>query len=86
MDMLQMMNDVMGTWGMLAMMLLNFLTGLLLVGILIVGIVAGVQWLHSSKTRKAQSSGEGALDILKKRYARGELTKEEFEGRKRDIA
>jgi len=86
MDMLQMMNDVMGTWGMLAMMLLNFLTGLLLVGILIVGIVAGVQWLRSSKTRKAQSSGEAALDILKKCYARGELTKEEFEGRKRDIA
>lgn len=81
-----MMNEVMGTWGMLAMMLLNFLTGLLLVGILIVGIVAGVHWLRGSKTRKAQGSGEATLDILKKRYARGEPTKEEFEARKRDIA
>ncbi len=85
MDMMQMMTQMMGTWG-TGMMLVNFLTGLLLVGILIVGIVAGVQWFLGSKTRKAQSSGEAALDILIKRYARGDLTKEEFEVRKRDIA
>ena len=34
---------------------------------------------------KGQSQGETALDILKKRYAKGELTKEEFEKIKREL-
>ncbi|MBI2866181.1 MAG: SHOCT domain-containing protein, partial [Chloroflexi bacterium] len=31
------------------------------------------------------SRGESALDILKKRYARGEISKAEFEERRRDL-
>jgi putative membrane protein len=89
MDMWQMMNQMMGPlvgpWG-IGMMWLNLLTGVLFVFLLIVGIVAGAKWLFADGSWKGQVATETALDSLKKRYARGELTKEEFEVRKRDIA
>lgn len=49
--------------------------------IVILGIVALVRWLA------AGSAGEQprALDILKARYAKGEITREQFEQMKRDI-
>lgn len=83
MDMMEMMSQMMGAWGM-GMMLLNFLTGLLILGVLIIGVIAGVKWLVGQGSRT--SFQENALDILKKRYARGELTREEFEAKKQDIA
>ena len=85
MDMMQMMAQMIGTWG-TGMMLVNFLTGLLFLALLIVGIVAGVKWLTGQAQGQRQSTENSALDILKKRYARGELTKEEFEAKKLDIA
>ena len=85
MDMWQMMAQMMGTWG-TGMMLVNFLTGLLFLALLIVGIVAVVKWLTGQAQGQWKSTENSAIDILKKRYARGELTKEEFEAKKRDIA
>ena len=40
---------------------------------------------HASESGQAHSHTESALEILKKRYARGEVSKEEFEEKKKDI-
>ena len=53
----------------------------------IVGIIFLIRWLVVS-TRGGISgsrSEESALEILKKRYARGEINKEEFEEKKKDL-
>jgi putative membrane protein len=50
----------------------------------IVGIVFLIRWV-STRTREHGGFGESAIEILKKRYARGEITKEEFEKMKKDI-
>jgi len=51
--------------------------------IVIVGIVLSVRWMSGqSSSRK----GTLAQDILKERYAKGEINKEEFETKKKDIS
>ena len=48
-------------------------------------IVAGVLMVKWLMGQGGASRGDSALEILKKRYARGEINKEEFEERKRDL-
>ena len=52
-----------------------------------VAIIAGVVWavraIAGSNDSRPHYSEESALDILKKRYARGEIGHEEFEEKKR---
>lgn len=53
----------------------------------IVGIILFIRWvLMSTDKGRASRMDESALDILKKRYARGEIGKEEFESVKKDIS
>lgn len=51
---------------------------------IVVGIMLLVKWVIT-QTKSANEESETALDILKKRYARGEINKEEFEEKKRDL-
>jgi putative membrane protein len=53
--------------------------------IIFVIIWAVIKIANTSQNRKTDSSGETPLDILKKRYARGEITKEQYEQMKKDL-
>ena len=55
---------------------------------IIVGIIFLIRWLviSTGTGRRAARSEESALEILKRRYARGEINKEEFEEKKKDLA
>lgn len=49
--------------------------------LIIVAIVTAVRWFSGGSSRW----GKSALDILKERYAKGEIDKEEFEAKKKDL-
>ena len=65
--------------GMWPMMLLAGLFWVLVLG----AAVAGLWWLIR---RQHPSPRDPALEALRERYARGEITREEFEVRRRDLA
>lgn len=50
--------------------------------LVIIGVVYLVKLVIGAK---GEEKAETALDILKKRYARGEISKEEFEEKKKDL-
>jgi putative membrane protein len=79
-------SGMMGDWGM------GWFGGIFMIlfwVLIIVGLVFLIKWLvqstkgHSNSGRLDSSSR--ALDILKERYARGEINKQEFEEKKKDL-
>jgi putative membrane protein len=61
--------------GMMAMMFLFWV-------IFIVGLIVAIRWLFGKGRERTPDS---ALEIVRQRYARGEIDKDEFETRKRDL-
>jgi len=58
---------------------------LLFWGILIAAIVLLLKYTWGSGAGAGRDQQKSALDILKERYARGEIGREEFEQKKSDI-
>jgi len=52
--------------------------------LVILGAIVLVRWLLE-KDKRTSDSGENPLEILKRRYAKGEIDREEFEQKKRDL-
>jgi putative membrane protein len=44
-----------------------------------------VRWIVQQSQPAEQKHGESSLEILKRRYARGEIDRNEFEQKKKDI-
>ncbi len=57
-------------------------------GLIIIGFVSLIRWLTQNRRWKGHSglgTNSDAVDILKERYARGEITHDQFESMKSDI-
>jgi putative membrane protein len=64
------------------MMLLMMLFWLLL----LVGLALIIVWVVARLRTQGPGFGESALDILSRRYARGEISREEYERMKQELA
>lgn len=53
--------------------------------LIVLGIAVLAKWLFGSGTQERRAAGSNALEILKERYARGEIGKDEYEQKKRDL-
>jgi putative membrane protein len=72
---------MMNGMGMMMWGALSFLLGLIVIFLFVLAIAIAVKWVW----RQNRTGGESALEVLKKRYAKGEISKDEYEKIKTDI-
>ena len=81
----QMGRWMMGGWG---MGWFGMIFMIIFWGLIIVGLVSLIKWLIQNTSGKAHSgvsTGSKAMDILKERYARGEINRDKFESMKKNV-
>ena len=74
------MHPMMFMWG--AGGLVMMLMMLVFWGLVIAGLVVGLRWLLG---QGRAGSRDDSLEILRQRYARGEIDKQEFDARRHDL-
>ena len=80
-----------GCWGgfgwMGATVLFNVLLGLGLLALVVIGVIFAVKWLaRVSGESPGDRSRDDALEIVRTRYARGEISQDEFDRLRRELA
>ncbi len=76
------MHPIWWMWGAGGLVMLFMM--LLFWGLVITGLVLALRWLMRQGAPRP-AAHDPALDILRQRYARGEIDREEFEARRRDL-
>lgn len=67
------------------MMGFGFFGGFMMLVFWVIVIMLIVWAVKEVAGKNSRSAGNNALDILKERYAKGEINKEEFESKKKDL-
>jgi putative membrane protein len=80
-----MMNRMMGGFGGYGFNPLGAIISIVFWLLILGGVVLLVVWLARNSGKTTGASTESALDILKARYAKGEITKNQFDAMKRDL-
>lgn len=70
-----------GGTGMIFMMFFMFLFFVLIVG----GTIL-IFWWFASQSKTERSSKSSAMDILNERYAKGDISKEEYQEKKKELS
>jgi putative membrane protein len=78
---------MMGNWGYGMMGWFGPIMMLVFWGLLILVLILLARWLWGlTQKKQEQTRSESPLDILKRRYASGEIDREEFEQKKKDLS
>ena len=79
--------NMMGNFFGVGLGIVGLILGFIFFALIISGIIIFIVWLvkRTNSSGVVQADNRTALEILKERYAKGEIAKKEFENLKKDI-